>query len=132
MASIYREIVVDAAPEHVWAAVRDVGHVHERVAPGFVVATRMEGDARIVTFADGRELAERIVGIDDDIRRFSYSATTRAHHNASFQVFAHEGGRTKLVWITDVLPSEAAAPIAANMDKGLAIAKNTLEKTAKR
>lgn len=132
MASIYREAVIKASPDHVWDAIRDVGNVHERVAPGFVIATRMEGEARIVTFADGRELPERIVGIDDKARRFSYSAQSRAHHNASFQVFDLGAGRTKLVWITDVLPHEAADFIASNMDKGLAIAKTTLEKTARR
>jgi len=37
MASIRKEILIDAPPEDVWAAVRDVGAVHRRLAPGFVV-----------------------------------------------------------------------------------------------
>jgi hypothetical protein len=132
MASIYREVVIEAPPDHVWDAIRDVGQVRERVAPGFVVATRMEGEARIVTFADGRQVTERIVGIDDAVRRFSYSAPSLTLHNASFQVFDYSAGWTKLMWITDVLPHEAAGFIASNMDKGLAIAKTTLEKSARR
>ncbi len=34
MASIHQEIVIEASPEHVWDAVRDVGAIHERLAPG--------------------------------------------------------------------------------------------------
>ena len=33
MACIHKEIVIEASPEHVWAAVRDVGAVHERLTP---------------------------------------------------------------------------------------------------
>ena len=54
MASLYKEISLDARPEDVWAAVRDYGAVHQRVAPGFVTDCRLEGDSRIVTFANGK------------------------------------------------------------------------------
>ena len=36
MASIRREIVIEARPADVWDAIRDVGAVHTRLAPGFV------------------------------------------------------------------------------------------------
>jgi carbon monoxide dehydrogenase subunit G len=130
MASIYREITLEAEPEHVWAAIRDVGAVHKRLAPGFVVDVRLEGDVRIVTFADGRVIRERIVGIDDERRRLAYAAegvAERSHHNACFQVFAAGEKMSRIVWITDVLPDEAAAPIARNMEKGLAVVKRQLE-----
>lgn len=39
MASIRKEIHVDARPEKIWDALRDVGALHERVVPGFVVDT---------------------------------------------------------------------------------------------
>ena len=42
MASIHREIAIEARPEAVWDAVRDVGAIHERLAPGFVVNTVLE------------------------------------------------------------------------------------------
>ena len=38
---------------NVWDAVRDVGAIHTRLAPDFVTDVKMEGDARIVTFANG-------------------------------------------------------------------------------
>jgi hypothetical protein len=59
MASIRKGIVIEAPAETVWAAVRDVGAVHERLAPGFVVDTRLEDGAR-----DG-ERRSRVVWIAD-------------------------------------------------------------------
>ena len=120
MASIRREITIDARPDEVWAAIRDVGAIHERLAPGFVTDTRMEGDeARIVTFANGLVVRELIVDLDDAARRLAYSARggRATHHNASFQVFA-EGEGTRLLWIADVLPHEVAGPIGDMMDAG--------------
>jgi hypothetical protein len=56
----------------VWEAVRDVGAVHTRLAPGFVVDTRLEADTRVVTFANGLVARELIVDIDDDARRLVF------------------------------------------------------------
>src|SRR3954464_12356048 len=50
MASIHKDIPLDAAPDRVWDAVRDFGAVHTRLAPGFVTNSKLDGDARIVTF----------------------------------------------------------------------------------
>ncbi len=68
MASIREEILVAAAPEQVWAAVRDVGAVHRRLVPGYALDARMEGDVRILTVSGG-EVRELIVAIDDAARR---------------------------------------------------------------
>ncbi len=85
MASIHKEMLIKARPEDVWAAIRDVGAVHQRLAPGFVIDTRLDEDARIVTFANGAVVRERIVDIDDQARRFAYAAVggRTTHHNAS-------------------------------------------------
>jgi carbon monoxide dehydrogenase subunit G len=131
MASIRREIAVDAPPEQVWAAVRDVGAPHKRLAPGFVVDTRLEGDARVVTFANGLVVRELIVDVDDGARRLVWAVVGSprlTHHNASLQVFAEGERRSRVVWIADVLPHEAAPVIAGMIDQGLAIMKPTLEK----
>jgi hypothetical protein len=74
MASIRREILVEARPEHVWAAVRDVGALHRRLVPGFVVDTRLETGARVVTFGNGMVIRELIVDLDDGARRLAWSA----------------------------------------------------------
>src|SRR4029453_9023994 len=69
MASIRREVSVAAGPAVGWDASRDVGAVHERLAPGFVVDTKLEEGARIVTFGNGMVARELIVDVDDEARR---------------------------------------------------------------
>jgi len=129
MATIRKEILVRASPESVWSAVRDVGEVHRRLCPGVLVDCRMDGDARVVTFANGLVVRELIVDVDDDARRFSWAAVggRLTHHNASMQVFPDRAGGTRLVWIADLLPDELEADIRALMDLGSAALKKTVE-----
>ena len=130
MASIRREIVLEARPDDVWDAVRDIGTLHERLVPGFVVDTRLEEGARIVTFGNGMVVREVIVDIDDAARRLVWSARggRLTHHNASAQVFPNGEGRTRFVWIADLLPHELAGDVRAMIEQGLAAMKKTLER----
>jgi carbon monoxide dehydrogenase subunit G len=132
MASIRREVVIGAAPALVWDALRDVGAVHERLAPGFVTDVRMEGGDRVVTFGSGLVVRERIVAVDEAERRVAWSATggRLSHHNASAQVLDEADGRTRFVWIADLLPDEAAPAIAAMIEHGIATIRKTLEEAA--
>src|SRR5258708_36153544 len=129
MASIHKEILIEARPEIVWAAVRDVGAVHQRLAPGFVVDARLEGDSRVVTFGNGAVVRELIVDIDDQARRLAYAAVggRTTHHNASMQVFAQGENQSRLVWITDLLPNEVTAVLHELVEQGAATMKQTLE-----
>src|ERR1044072_1814657 len=65
MASIRLEMNLRADPWNVWDAVRDVGAIHTRLSPDFVANVAMDGDARIVTFANGMTAKELIVDVDD-------------------------------------------------------------------
>ena len=129
MASIRREIQVAAEPERVWDALRDVGRIHERLVRGFVTDCRLEGDARVVTFGNGMSVRERIVDVDDTQRRVAWSAEGEpfSHYNASVQAFAEGDGRTRLVWIADLLPDELEPQIAGMIDQGMVAMKRTLE-----
>lgn len=131
MASIHREITIEAPAETVWAAVRDVGNVHVRLCPGVLTDARLEGDSRVVTFANGMAVRERIVDIDDAKRRFAYAVVDGrpTHHNASMQVVDEGEGRSRLIWITDLLPQEVVAPIAALVELGAAAMQRTLNRT---
>ena len=133
MASIRKDILIEASPETVWAAVRDVGAVHKRLVPGLVTDVRLDGDARVVTFASGKTVRELIVDIDDTNRRLAYAAVggLSRHHHASMQVYAEGEQRSRLVWITDVLPNEVAGPIGALVEQGAGIIKRTLEESGK-
>jgi len=131
MASIRREISIDAAPEAVWAALRDVGAIHRRLAPGFVTDVKLEPGARVVTFGNGMVVRELIVDLDDEQRRLVWSAvgSQMTHYNASAQVFAEPHGRTRFVWIADLLPHEMAPTVAGMIEQGLAVIKQTLEQS---
>ena len=131
VASIRREVQVNAPPEKIWDAVRDVGAVHQRLAPGFVVDAKMEEGARVVTFANGLTARELIVDVDDTTRRLVWSVVGSprlTHHNASLQVLAEGDGRSRIVWIADLLPNEVAGYIQAMIEQGIGVMKQTLEK----
>lgn len=129
MASVRREISTKARVEDVWNALRDIGALHTRLVPGFVVDTRLEPGARIVTFGNGTTVREQIVTIDEESRRVVWSSAGESltHHNASAQVFANAKGETAVVWIADFLPDEAATLMAAMMEQGMAVMKQTLD-----
>jgi hypothetical protein len=130
MASVHKEVVIDARPEDVWDALRDWGALHERLAPGFATDTRLDGPVRIVTFFSGTVLRELLIDLDDDARRLVWSVVDGpyTHHNASAQVFAEGQDRTRFVWVADVLPHEAAERMDQFMERGAAVIKQTMER----
>ena len=111
MASIHNDIPLNASARDVWDAVRDFGALHERLAPGFVTACALDGDARIVTFANGSMAREILVDCDDARQRLVYAINNERlkHYSASVQVIADGERRSRLVWIIDMLPNELAA-----------------------
>lgn len=131
MASIRKEMALRVDPAQVWDAVRDIGAIHTRLAPDFVTSVKLEGAARIVTFANGMTAKELIVDIDDAARRLVWSVVEgrMSHHNGSIQIFP-EGGGCRLVWIADILPHELKTPIAAMMQQGMDAMKRKLEADA--
>ncbi|HEX4405706.1 MAG TPA: SRPBCC family protein [Polyangia bacterium] len=130
MATLHKELSVEASPEDVWDAVRDVGALHTRLVPGFVVKTEVEADARVVTFGNGLVAREPILSIDDERRRLAWASTggRATHYNAVLQVLADGGGRTRVVWTIDLLPDDLAPAISAMQDQGLTVMKRTLER----
>jgi carbon monoxide dehydrogenase subunit G len=132
MASIHKEIIIDADPADVWDALRDFGALHTRLVPGFVTHTKLDGDARIVTFANGTVARELLVDCNDLRRRLVYAIVSERikQHSASAQVFAEGDGRTRFVWIADVLPHEFAPYMEGQMELGLAAMQKALGRQA--
>src|SRR5215813_13711627 len=129
MGSIHKEIEIERSRETVWDAVRDVGAIHKRLVPGFVVDCQLEGEWRTLTFANGLQAKELIVDVDDKIFRHSWSARSERliHHNASVQVFQTDNNKCRVVWIADLKPDEAAEYIGPMIQHGLNTMKQTLE-----
>ena len=124
MATIHEEIFIAATPDAVWDAVRDFGALHTRLVPGFVVATTVDDAAawpvRVVTFANGTVLRERIVSCDDTRRRLVWAIddATVEHHNGVVDVTA-DGNGSRVVWTADVLPDSLADAFQPLMAAGL-------------
>jgi hypothetical protein len=130
MASLRKEIFTNASSEQAWDALRDVGALHTRLVPGFVVDTRLEPGARIVTFGNGMVIREPIVTIDEEVRRIVWSAIAEGitHYNGSAQVFAEPGGGAKILWTADFLPHEAENIIRPMMEEGSKAMRATLDR----
>ena len=128
MASIRKEVLIDVSADALWSAVRDVGALHTRLVVGFVTDCRLDGNARIVTFANGAVARELIVDINDADRRLVWAAVggPLTHHNASAQVFAEGPQSSRLVWIADLLPDEMAPLITGMIEQGTAAMKKTM------
>ena len=129
MASIRKHIQIDAPPDRVWDALRDVGALHTRLVPGFVTDTRMEENARVVTFGNGMVAREEIVSVDPELRRVCWAILDAPfeHYNAAAWVEPDIDGGTRFTWTADLLPDELAGQVAGMMSAGLGVIKTTLE-----
>jgi hypothetical protein len=132
MASIHKDITIDASPAEVWAAVRDFGNPHQRLVPGFVLDARLDGEARVVTFANGTVARELLVDCDETRRRLVYAVISERvkQHSASVQVVADGDTRTRLIWIVDVLPNEIAPYIDGQMEQAALAMQKALRRNA--
>ncbi len=129
MTTITKSVDIALTSEQVWDAVRDWGHVHQRLCPGVLTDCQVEEGARIVTFAGGLAARELIVAVDDEARRLVWSvveSTLLTHHNGAMQVL-EQGSGSRITWTADLLPHDSAGRVEGFMDLGCAAMKATLE-----
>jgi carbon monoxide dehydrogenase subunit G len=121
MATVQVEVELDASAAGVWAVIGDFGAAAD-LAPGFVTACTLKGDERSVTFASGFAAREKLVTLDDDLRRLVYSARggRAEHHNAAVEVIARDSGGSVLRWTADILPDPLAPFLKGMMEEGAA------------
>lgn len=129
MAVLRTEIPIAATTAAVWEVVGDFAAGPHRMAPGFVVGCRAEGEVRVVTFADGTIVHERFVARDDDDRRLVYGViggSVRPDHDIAEMRVVPEDGGCRLVWTRDLRPDELAPGFQAAMDRGAEVISRTL------
>lgn len=128
MATVRKEFTSPRSAGEVWDKLRKFEAVHE-LAPGFVASTEMEpSGARVVTFANGMNVREWLVSVDDDARRLVYAILDHpkyTHYSAAAQVF-EEGTGSRFVWTVDFLPDDMAGMQDASMEAGAAAMKAAL------
>jgi hypothetical protein len=129
MGTIRSELKTAAKASDVWAAIRDIGALHTRLVPGFVVDTKLEPGVRVVTFVNGVTLREPIVSLDEEARRLVWTAEggRARHYNASLQVFELPAGLTKVVWTADFLPDDIHGYLSQTIDAGMAAMQRALD-----
>jgi uncharacterized protein YndB with AHSA1/START domain len=132
MASIRKEIRIDAPAERVWEALRDVGALHTKLVPGFVTETHMDGNTRVVTFGNGLTAREEIVSVDPAQRRVAWAVVGQQfrHYSGAAWVVTDPKGGSRFIWTADLLPNELAGQVDQMMTVGIAVVKQTLEGSA--
>jgi hypothetical protein len=100
--------------------------------PGFVTDCRLDGDARIVTFANGSVARELLVDCDEVLRRLVYAISNErlSHYSASVQVVADGEAKSRLLWTVDLLPNAMASYVAGQMEFAMPAMQNRLNRRA--
>ena len=105
MATIQKVIDVEASVEDVWDKIANVGSISDFV--GFITESQLDGDIRVCKMTDGGVLEEKIISIDNALRRVAYCITSAPldleFHSASMQVIPN-GDSASMIWITDIKP----------------------------
>jgi len=132
MASIRKEIRINAPASQIWDALKDVGALHTRLVPGFVTDTKMEGNTRAVTFGNGQVVREEIVSVDSARQRVAWAVVGQQfrHYNGAAWVEADPKGGSRFYWTSDLLPDEFAPQVDQMMTEGIEAVKRTLEASA--
>ena len=119
MTSIHREELIHRSAAEAWSMLRHPGDAAALFAP-VLTDSSLEGDIRTVTFADGKVVRERIVDLDDQRRRLSYTVLGDMfeHHSASMQIVPVDDLTCRFVWISDLLPDDRAALVGPLMEQG--------------
>lgn len=112
MPSLRSHAIVDHSPEDVWAVVRDVANVSGWFPAMSSSTATATATGRIVMLNDGRQIEEDTVTLDDALRRYQYRVRAADmpvdSHLGTVDVLGLPGGRTLIVYGTDIEPAETA------------------------
>lgn len=107
MATIRHHSHIDRSPDDVWKVVSDAGAISQWF-PG-IDTSNAEGNTRRCSMGDV-ELAEEILTVDDELRRFQYRITEGPmpleFHLATVDVLP-DGDGSLVIYSTEVVPDDA-------------------------
>ena len=119
MATLFMTSRLPVSVEQAWRRVAAVDQVHD-ILP-VVTSCSFEGDQRACLLANGAQLKEKIISIDNDLKRLAYSVIDSPfgleYHAASMQIVA-DGQGSRIDWTTDFKPDhlkEALTPMLEQM-----------------
>jgi carbon monoxide dehydrogenase subunit G len=129
MSTVYKEFIVEAPPQFVWDAVKDVGAAHTRLYQGYVTDAVFADGERTLTFANGVVSKEHVISILEDKRRLASvsGAGTVRHYHATWQVFPTGEHHSRVLWVVDVLSDALFDTVKEMVDLGSSAMKRTLE-----
>ncbi|MFJ9127707.1 SRPBCC family protein [Streptomyces sp. NPDC102340] len=118
MSSVHRSAELDVSADVAWDFIERYTRSEVHVF-SLCRSERQEGEYRVVTLRDGREIWERNVTVDPAHRRAAYTVphlNGAEHHHAEMRVEVDRLGGVHLIWVTDYLPHEIADERAARYD----------------
>lgn len=128
MATVQKVIDINASANDVWNKIANIGSVSDII--GFITESEYDGDVRVCKMADGGVLEEKIISIDDSLRRVAYSIINSPldleFHSASMQVVSKDKGAT-MVWTTDLKPDALAQQFDSVLEEAVPGMRTALE-----
>lgn len=128
MATVQKKIDIEANAQKAWEKLADVGAISNIV--GIISESKIDGEKRVCTMADGGVLEERIISLDHDLMRICYCITKSPmdleFHSASMQIVPNNKGAT-FIWTTDLKPDALGQGFDQLFEETLAGIKSSLE-----
>lgn len=128
MAVVTRDVRIARSPEDVWKVVGDLGAIASWVP--LLSGAKVDGDTRTCVTEDGGTITERILGRDDDGRRYEYAIVDSPFPLSSYRATMEvqdEGGQARVVWTVDLEPEEMASQMAPLFEQSLETLRQRLE-----
>lgn len=119
MGSVRRHAILASSADDVWAFIGRPDALHEWFPTS---STRVEDDKRWVTLPSGIVFEERILLVDNDLRRFQYSIVNNplvTDHVGTIDVIALTTDSCIVIYGTDIEPEVLGLAIGAAAGDGL-------------
>jgi carbon monoxide dehydrogenase subunit G len=121
MATLRSHIAIDRPVDEVWSVVSDAGRISEWFPA--IASSTASGGGRSCQLEGGVPLEEEIVTNDADLRRFQYrivgGGVPADSHLGTIDVLGLDGGRSLVVYSTEITPDELAGTMGPAIESGV-------------